>query len=25
LSTLLHPHNFLALTDLIDGRHWVQR
>jgi MoaA/NifB/PqqE/SkfB family radical SAM enzyme len=24
LSTLLHPHNFLALTDLLDGRHWVR-
>jgi len=24
LSALLHPHNFLSLADLLEGRHWVR-
>ncbi len=24
LSTLLHPHNFLALEDILTARHWVR-
>lgn len=25
LATMLHPHNFLSLADLLEGRRWVQR